>query len=239
MEKTTLDKLQPANTTQEQEYVILEVKDIKSKKEIRTYKDKIKDFFVYNGVYIVLLVAFAIIVPIMARSVIAQKKPDITVIVLSSKNGITDYIDKLQNVFEKSIDDVNGDGQRVVNIVMLPVNHETKEIAMAAQTRLFTEISAGNNLIFISDEDADKVINTALLFKNLERFYPVNTNMTKYKFKLKETNLPEMLGWDNMSDDLYIAVSSYDEGMAVTKEKCQKQYEIAKAEFNKFIIYIT
>lgn len=237
---TAIDKTRETEKVKEdEEYVLIQIPEINEKTDKRTFLGKLSNLIIYNWLYIVMFIAFVILATILAKDVIAQQKPDITIVVLSSKNDISDHVDKLQKIFEKSIDDVNGDGEKVVNISLIPVNDETKEIAMAAQTKLFTELSGGNNMIFISDEDCDKVINSAMIFKNLESFYPISNNIDDYKFKLKSTNLPQMLGWDNMPDDLYIAITSYDEGMAVTKEKSLKQYEIAKAEFNNFIVYIT
>ena len=237
---TTIDKIHGANSIDEQqEYSIIKIPEIDNQRNNKTLFDRVKNLFFYNWLYIVMIVVFVVLASILAKGVIAQQKPDITVVVLSSKNQIYDYKDKLQKVFEKSIDDVNGDGEKVVKISLIPVNDETKEIAMAAQTKLFTQLSGGNNMIIISDEDCDEVINSAVVFKNLEAFYPINANIDDYKFKLKSTNLSQMLGWDNMPDDLYIAITSYDEGMAVTKEKAKKQFEIAKREFNNFVIYIT
>lgn len=237
---TTLDKSKQIDIIEvEQEYGIIEILNIADEREDKTIFYKIKKIIHYNLLYIILVIVFAISVTILARDIITKQKPDITILVLSSKNQIYDYTDKLQKVFEKSIDDVNGDGEKDVCIAVIPVNDETKEIAISAQTKLFTKISGGSNMIFISDGDCDKVINSAALFKNFESYYPKNLNIKSYKYNLKSTNLSQMLGWDNMPDDLYIAITPYDEGMAVTKEKAKKQYEIAKSEFNNFVVYIT
>lgn len=202
------------------------------------FKNGFNKFMYYDGVFVAMAVIFLVAAFFLCRGISRKDNPDITVMVLSSQPGVKKHIDKLKLVMQESIEDADGKSDVVVEFLYIPVSQGGKEAQMATQTRLLSEISAGRNMLYISDSISDKNMESVGMFNDFKVYYPISGNGDVNKFRLCNSKLKTYLKWNDMPEDLYISILPKREGMVLTASDYDHKYDNAKKALKDFIYYI-
>lgn len=201
--------------------------------------DKLKNFLYYNGIYIIIIIACGIVAGILINDIFFRTKPDVTILLLTSENGIDTRTDEIAGLFEKVTDDINGDGEVNVSVSSIPVGAGSAEIQMAMQTKLLGEVSAGKNLIVISDVEAEQASQTEEDYEDISSVYPLSSNVSNgYRYMLKGTAFEDEIGSEYVSDDLYLAIFKSASSYAQSEKKSSENYDSLKTVFKDVIKYI-
>lgn len=134
--------------------------------ELKTKKDKAKNWWYYNKRILLFIAIVAAVVFSWIYSVATNVEADYTVALVTSFSLPSEVRDELELYLEPFCDDRNGDGK-----VKVEVNNyvfgtgstsQDYQLLQAAYTRFAGDASVGNCMIYIHDEDSLKVAGSVM-----------------------------------------------------------------------------
>jgi hypothetical protein len=212
----------------------------KEEKRVLTFKEKVSNFFYHNKLLLCVTVLGVSLVAYIIYDIVTKVNPDMTILLLSDNYELSNYSDKIEDVFEGMIQDENGDGKVVADVLYIPVSkgeNSSKSSVYGSDNsaKLYIQLQASESFIIIADKDCENAVNLSQSMYNLEVDFPNEDNIDKYKFMLKDTNFSKMIGYDGkIDDDLYIGIKLLIKDGDFDKKK-QKNFDISFAALKKFI----
>ena len=167
---------------------------------IQRIKKFVSNYWYYYKWYVIggLFLLFALIV-VLTQS-FTQEKYDVSVIWAMHGYVEEPYLDEMEKELEKYVDDIDGDGEVNVRVILVTFTSEggmpNSDVEFSMQQKIITQLSAGDVYVIITDEKTYEN-NLAKLatpdeaeystFKNLEQYYPDNEKVDGEKYYLKDT----------------------------------------------------
>lgn len=134
--------------------------------ELKTKKDKAKNWWYYNKRILLFSVLAAALVISWIVSVVTNVEPDYTVGMITSFSLPSEVRDELESYLAPYCDDRNGDGKVkvMVNNYVFGDTSSTQDyqLMQAAYTRFAGDASMGSCMIYIHDEDGVKAMGDVL-----------------------------------------------------------------------------
>lgn len=202
-----------------------------------TPKQKRQNWWLYNKQWVALALVVVCIVGLGIKDMVQRVEPDYKVLYISPTYLAESISEQLRDNIAALGQDLNGDGEVVVDIIACQINFydEFAEVdasdpdaqdstandayvQMAGVTRLMAEVDACDSLIIITDEPEDvkesyQIVEDGTLYKWLDCPTLVDMNLTYTDFDGQE------YAADVLFRDMCIACRSYD------PEKPMKAYE--------------
>ena len=191
---------------------------------------KVKNFFYYNTVKILMFLFFGGLIGIYIYQVVTVPKPDYT-IAFVTRSGMSEQVaTQIAEEFKKSGEDVNGDGKIIINInsyTYLLGNDAMGQSAQTAQTeltRVISDFETCTSMIFITDETCfnNMLPNTGTsFFVNLKTGATAPDELTDYSgIKVPYENWKAfdsfLLQYDVEGANLETLTDSYMNGLSVS-----------------------
>ena len=134
--------------------------------ELKTKKDKVKNWWYYNKRILLFVAIVAAFVISWIVSVVTKVDPDYTVGLITSFSLPAEVREELENYLAPFCDDRNGDGKVkvIVNNYVFGDTSTTQDYQMlqAAYTRFAGDASIGSCMIYFHDEDGVKALGEVL-----------------------------------------------------------------------------
>ncbi|MDE6088821.1 MAG: SGNH/GDSL hydrolase family protein [Oscillospiraceae bacterium] len=203
-----------------------------------TIFQKISNFFYANQWWMGICGFFVVLAGFLVWQVVTTVHPDM-IILLVSHNDLfhASCSEGISDIFEQYIDDINQDGEVIVDVYYMPSSPETQERDgyTGDNAKLYAEFQTGEAVLVISDSDADEFIVPEHTLVNLEEYFGDYEETEDMRFLLSGTAFADVLEYDEpLDDDIYIGIRQVRETMD-SIEKMQEVYDIAFPALEKFI----
>ncbi len=213
-----------------------ENQDDQMEKKHYTIWEKINSFVYCNKIMVILGAIAIFIVGFLTIDFINKDRPDMTIMVLINDTEFDVKKEEINKIFEKYIDDINGNGEIHVTTYYMPVSQDIDPYTQSANsTKLYAFMEAGKDMLIMADKDVYEIIYPEHKLYDLESDYPDNPNIKKYGFYFSKTEFLDDIGYDgNASDEYYIGIRKVSEGTRY-EDQMQKNFDIAYDALKKFI----
>lgn len=203
-----------------------------------TLREKISNFVYHNKWWMGIGGFFAALTGFLIWQVVTTVHPDMIILLLIDDDLFNAACSEgISELFEQYIEDINHDGETVVDVYYIPSSQETadRDGYTGDSTKLFAEFQLGEAVLVISDEDADQFIVPDSTLVNLEEYFGEYEETEEMRFMLSGTDFAEVLEWDMpFDDDIYIGIRKVRETMD-SREKMQEVYDVSFPALEQFI----
>ena len=203
-----------------------------------TFGEKVANFVYLNQWWLWIAGIFLVLVGILVWQIVTTVKPDMIILLVSDNDYFSAACSEgIEELFERYIDDENGDGKISVDVYYMPASASRSENDnyTGDQTKLFAEFQLGEAVLIISDADADELIVPENNLDNLEKAFGNYRETQGVRFFLKDTNFAEYLEWDEPFDeDIYIGIRKVKKTLD-SEEEMQEVYDISFPALEKFV----
>ena len=127
---------------------------------LKTKKDKWNNFWFYHKTHVIVAVIAALFVAYMVYDMVTKVHPDYNVAILTSKTIPSDLSDQLGDEIEKYGEDLNGDGEVVVQMNVFEIaqgeaaNTMDPNMQMAGIVKFQGDVQTGDSYIYLTDDDS-------------------------------------------------------------------------------------
>ncbi|MGN0601650.1 MAG: hypothetical protein ACI4I7_02945 [Oscillospiraceae bacterium] len=194
--------------------------------------EKIKNIW-YHFKWIIIFVAFVVaFTSYIIYDTVSRTDPDLTVLMIAN-NGLQYRQEELQNFFEKYTEDLNGDGEVYVSVIVAPLdNNSHDQIMLANQTKVVGVLQAGDSMMMITDSNTDKTI-TDVLKSDLSVDFPGNKYITAQGLSLNMKVFADEVEFENMPNDVVLSIREPQETLKCSEEEMKEKYKVNFKVFKK------
>ncbi len=202
-----------------------------------TLWDKISNFFYHNKMYIIFGTLFAALAIFLAYDYFSTVYPDAAVMIIAGDDEFEYITEDMENVFERYCKDYNGDGKIYVRVSYLPA--DTDDLSyydQAGRTKLVAEFQSGESIIVIGDRNTCEAMGiTEGVLADMREIYPDDENAFELGYMLNGTNFAEDIGYEGLSDELFISFRVPKSGFGVNEKEFTRNYENALEIWDNYI----
>ncbi len=188
---------------------------------------KIGNFFYHNKWWFGIAAVFAIIVVVLAHSLLTRTNPDVVVLVISG-DGTVGNSTKLKEYIDDMSEDFNDNGKTEASVYFIHrPDNAAGGYSNGSDTSLTTQLNSAESVIVIGDSKFLESVNPEMELLDLSELFPDNINIRSGRFYLKNTNFAERIGLEksDISHDLFIAVRKPQDLLYTSKEEMKKTLE--------------
>ena len=206
-----------------------------------TVPEKISNFFYHNKMYIIFTAIIGALAAFLIYDFVTNVQPDVAVMVLAKDNEFYFISEKMEKALEPYCEDFNGDGEVYVRVSYLPAvvdnsNPEELYYAQGDQTKLVAEFQSDTSIIVIADEYTCDVVNISNgVLADMREVYPDDENATKLGYMLKDTGFKEDIGYEELSDELFIGFRVPLSGPGINEEDFEQNYNNALKMWDNYL----
>lgn len=214
-------------------------KDMSAKEEEKknyTIKEKIGNFIYHNKLWIIMFVIFGGMAGFMVHDYVTKDNPDMTIMVLVDDYELSMKSDKIEEILNEYIEDVNENGEAHVTVYYMPVSEDLDPYTLQANsTKFFALMQDGETMMVMADSVIAERLMPEKTLEDLSQHFPENENVKGYGFYLSETDFAKEIEYpEEFSDDIYIGIRKVKEGVKYSKEM-QENYDVAYKVLEKLI----
>lgn len=203
---------------------VISDEDIPKEEEVvkqYTVWEKISNFFYHNKMYIIMASVVALIGGFLIYDIVTKIDPDVAAMIIAKDDEFYVRADDMAKILEQYCEDVNGDGHISVRVSYVPavVDENTNTYyTQSDQTKLVAEFMSCSTIVVIADQYTCETIDIADgILADMREIYPDDENAAERGYMLKNTNFAEDIGYDGLSEDLFIGFRVPVEGMGKMK----------------------
>lgn len=213
-----------------------ESEDKQSKEKHYSIWEKMNSFFYRNKIMVILGAIGVFLVGFLTVDFINKDRPDMTIMVLIDDQEFDLKKEQIGKVFEKYIDDINGNGEIHVTTYYMPLSENLDPYTQQANsTKYIAFMEGGTNMLVMADKEVYERLQPESQLYDLQKDYPDKENVKEYGFYFSKTNFLNDIGYNgDASDEYYIGIRKVSEG-ARNKGSMQKNFNIAYDALKKFI----
>ncbi|MCH5348132.1 MAG: hypothetical protein J1E40_02310 [Oscillospiraceae bacterium] len=193
-----------------------------------TVWEKIGNFFYHNKIAVILGTMFAALAIFLIYDLVTTVRPDVAVMVIAEDPNFDFIVGDMQQVLERYCGDFNGDGKVLVRVTYMPVKYTGDMYHENDMVKLMGEFQGEDSIVVIADRDSCETfgINENVL-ADLSGEFPDDENVNPLGYMLSGTSFKEDIGYDDLSDDLFIGFRMPQSGIGLNEEKFQNNFESA------------
>ena len=144
-----------------------------------TFKEKMQNFWYHHKWHTIASVFIFVAVTVMLVQCINQPKPDYRMMIAIDKTLPMGFTTQLEEAFKPYGEDLNGDGQVLVQFVDCSIEDKTSQMGTAMMTKFTAELAGGDVILFIVDRSRYEYLSSNHdMFETNPLF--VNQNGTAY-----------------------------------------------------------
>ena len=201
--------------------------------------EKIGNWLYHSKWWLGIAVFAAFIIGFLIYDHVSRVDPDIRVLILSEQPELFSRSFMLDDYLTPLTDDFNKDGQTVALSVYVPTSENSMEnsgaYAATYNSQLMMQFQTNTCMLVIADNDAEKYLDTNMMFVDLHALYPDCKFIDGYKLMLNQTDFGKKIGMENpFKEGAYLALRTAIENMN-SLEEMQEAQDRAKAVLDKLI----
>lgn len=202
-----------------------------------TLSQKIGNFFYHNKLYIIIGTLFAALAIFLIYDIISTTRPDAAVMIIAEDEEFEYIKNNMESVLERYCRDYNGDGKIYVRVSYLPAAVEEYSLTdQANSTKLVAEFQSGDSIIVIGDREVCETMGiTEGVLADMSEFFPGDENAMELGYMLNGTSFAEDIGYEELSDDLFISFRLPRSGFGVNEEAFQQNFNNAIDLWSNYI----
>lgn len=193
----------------------------------QTFQKKWENYWYYYKWHTIAAVFVLAVVAITVHQCATRVDPDMSVALVTKSVEVPQQTcDQLAGVLEKYTADVNHDGRKVVEVENYDLASTDPQVQEAQSAKLMADLSAGTNVIFITDSSAYAYLEkSGPLFASLNALAPGAPSGKQIAF----TKLPQLRSavGDALAGKLFLSSCSKDTVAAVASGGNKRAYENA------------
>ncbi len=208
----------------------------KAKKHYTVW-ERIGNFFYHNKWYVIFGTLFAALVIFLAYDYFSTVYPDAAVMIIAADDEFNYITEDMENVFERYCPDFNGDGEVYVRVSYLPADSdEVSYYDQAGRTKLVAEFQAGESIMVIGNRQVCEAMGiTEGVLADMREIYPDDENAIDTGYMLNGTDFAEDIGYEGLSDELFIAFRTPRSGFGVSEKEFTQNYENALEIWDNYL----
>ena len=189
--------------------------------------------------YILLFVLFLLIAcGYIFYHTFSKTSPDLTVMMVAN-NGLTYRQEELESFFEKYTDDLNGDGEVNVRVIISPLDKNSHDdLLVSNQSKFLGMLQSADCMMFITDSNSDKQV-TDIMKKDLDKDFKDNEYITEQGFSLNMKLFAEQVKFENMPNDVVLSIREPMETMSTSLKDMKKGYKKSFKVFSAIVNDLT
>lgn len=202
-----------------------------------TIWEKIGNFFYHNKMYIIFGTLFAALAIFLICDYLSTVYPDAAVMIVAADDEFNYITEDMEHVFERYCADYNGDGKVYVRVSYLPADSdEVSYYDQAQRTKLVAEFQSGDSIIIIGDRSVCEAMGiTEGVLADMREIYPDDENASELGYMLSGTNFGKDIGYEGLSDELFISFRIPKSGFGVNEKEFTQNYENALEIWDNYL----
>lgn len=204
-----------------------------------TLRQKIGNFFYHNKWWLGMGAFFVGLAIFLTVDYFNQENPDIVLLLLADDAALGMKTEEIADYFERYTDDVNGDGEVLVNVYYIPVSDETAYADSANSTKLMVEYHSDTAMMVIGNSNSVQTLVPEQTLTDLSTYFPDNPLVDGYAFDLTKTDFAQKVGCTEAPDDLYLGIRAVQPRSYATVEEMQKSFDKSYPVLEKVIDALT
>ena len=204
------------------------IREVHEEERVLTPKEKVANFFYHYKIPVIFTVFIAAVVIFIVVDTMRRTSPDLRIMMIAD-NGLSYRKDELEEFFEKYCDDLNDDGKVKVEVMILPINENSRDYQSqnSYNTKYMAELQEGDIIIVISDTNTDKYY-TQTLAADLGTLFPGKEEyFDELGFKMDFAFLADELKYEEMPNDIHLGMRAPVKTLGDSKEEMQKNFDEA------------
>ncbi len=199
-----------------------------------SFKKKLENFWYHYKIQTIVAVTVTILFGYMIYDLVTKIEPDVTVVAVVD-NGLSHRVDGLEAYFEHYCEDLNGDGEVYVQVVLVPMDaNSTNTDAQNYATKLYSTLSNAETVMVIADTASEFSVEQ-VLFQDLTERYESNEYVTEKGIKLTNDRLREALNWTQMPEDMVLMLREPVRTLSSSREEMEESCETALEMLDKML----
>lgn len=195
--------------------------------------EKISNFFYHNKLYIIAAAVITLIAVFLIYDLVTTVKPDVSVMFIAYDDQVQFITEDMEDVLAKYAQDYNGDGKIKIRVsytpAVLPDSDEASYLYYnnSDQVKITAEFIGSDTIIVIGDKNSFSTIGINPndgSFADLNEYFPDDENVTEVGYWLHGTSFNEDIGYEDLSDELYVAFRHPQNTVVVKGSELEKNF---------------
>ena len=215
------------------------IKEVHEEKRELHGKEKLVNFWYHNKIWILFSVFIIGVVTFILVDEFTRVRPDLSVMMIAN-NGLAYRQDELETFFEKYCDDVNGDGEVNVRVLILPLDPDSKDYQaqQGYQAKFLAQVQVPDCMMVIIDSNIDKDF-MGIFKDDLEKDFPGNKYIDEQGLSLNFKFLAEELKFENMPYDVHLSMRAPVNTLSTSIDDMQESYDKTFVYFERIVNDLT
>lgn len=203
---------------------------------------KIGNFFYHEKIYIIIVAFTILFIAFIVYSIVTTDHPDMTILYLDNDYGMQYLCEDAGKIFSPYVDDVNGDGEKIVSMYFVPEelsddSASSMQLNQSYRTQIVAEFQSGDVIMVIGTERVYEEMGLLEdnLLEDMTKRYPDDENATTFGYKLSGTTFKEQLGYEGLHDDLYISFRTPQKLIGTSYKDMEENYNRTLEFFDRYI----
>lgn len=203
-----------------------------------TKKQKLANFWYHYKIPVIFAVFLIAVVGFIVYDEVTRVRPDMTIMMIAN-NGLAYREQEMEEFFEKYVDDLNGDGKVNVLVMEVPLDSASNtQMQLGNQNKVVAQMQTGENIMVITDSNTDTMF-LNMMKRDLDKDFPGNEYIDIDGLSLNFKFLAEELKFENMPNDVHLAMRIPIKTLSDSKEKMQENYDEAFVVFKRIVEDLT
>ncbi|MBR1393615.1 MAG: hypothetical protein IJ561_07245 [Ruminococcus sp.] len=203
-----------------------------------TKKQKLANFWYHYKIPVIFAVFLIAVVGFIVYDEVSRVRPDMTIMMIAN-NGLAYREQEMEEFFEKYVDDLNGDGKVNVLVMEVPLDSASNsQMQLGNQNKVVAQMQTGENIMVITDSNTDTMF-LNMMKRDLDKDFPGNEYIDIDGLSLNFKFLAEELKFENMPNDIHLAMRIPIKTLSDSKEKMQENYDEAFVVFKRIVEDLT
>lgn len=201
-----------------------------------TIWEKIGNFFYHNKIMIILGTMFAALAVFLVYDLVTTVRPDVAVMVIAEDYWFDYIMEDMEQVLERYCEDYNGDGKVFVRVTYLPVKVTNSALHESDRVKLIAEFQGEDSIVVIADRESCELFGIEEgVLADLSKIYPGDENADALGYMLSGTSFAEDIGFEELSDDLFIGFREPKSGAGLNEEKFSRNFNNAVEMWTNYL----
>ena len=203
-----------------------------------TKKQKLANFWYHYKIPVIFAVFLIAVVGFIVYDEVTRVRPDMTIMMIAN-NGLAYREQEMEEFFEKYVDDLNGDGKINVLVMEVPLDSASNtQMQLGNQNKVVAQMQTGENIMVITDSNTDTMF-LNMMKRDLDKDFPGNEYIDIDGLSLNFKFLAEEFKFENMPNDVHLAMRIPIKTLSDSKEKMQENYDEAFVVFKRIVEDLT
>ncbi|MBR4555409.1 MAG: hypothetical protein IKO27_07435 [Ruminococcus sp.] len=202
-------------------------------------KAKAANFWYHNKIWILFGAFLIAVVIFILVDELTRVKADINVLMIAN-NGLSYRQQEMEDFFEKYCDDLNGDGEVKVTVMIMPLNPDSKDYQtqQGYQAKFIAQLQLPDDILFITDSNTEPDF-LGMFKADLSKDFPGNKYIDQYGLSLNMKCLAEELKFENMPYDVHLSLRTPIDTLSGSLEEMQENSDTAFVMFKRIVEDLT